>query len=158
MIADGVPAFGWHGDAYWRDIGSPTAYLEAQMDLLDGRVRTPLVPPGERTHGNWIAARASVDRTATILAPSVIGAGVTIARGSHVGPLAVLGEDVRVEADARIERSVIWERTEIGAGAHLEGSVVGAAGRIGAGARLGAGTVLESGAVVAPHARLPART
>ena len=32
--------------AYWRDIGNPAAYRAAQIDLLDGRVRTPLSPPG----------------------------------------------------------------------------------------------------------------
>src|SRR4030095_16689979 len=51
LITDGIPAYGWTGAAYWRDIGSPAAYREAQLDLLNGRVRSPLSPPGERRAG-----------------------------------------------------------------------------------------------------------
>src|SRR5207244_1897739 len=42
LIADGVPSYGWIADSYWRDIGSPAAYRAAQLDMLDGRVRTAL--------------------------------------------------------------------------------------------------------------------
>ncbi len=51
LIAAGVPCYGWLASAYWRDIGSPAAYHAAQMDLLDGRLRTPLAPPGEARGG-----------------------------------------------------------------------------------------------------------
>jgi mannose-1-phosphate guanylyltransferase len=157
LIADDVPLYAWTRPAYWRDIGSPAAYLDAQIDLLAGRVRTTVAPRGAHANGNWIAAGASVDRSATLEGPSVVGSGVTIASGSHIGPHAVLGDGVRVDAGARIARSVVWEKTEIGAEAHLDGCVVGTGGRIGAGAWLGAGIVLESGAIVAAHAHLPAR-
>jgi NDP-sugar pyrophosphorylase family protein len=157
LIDGGIPVYAWQGTSYWRDIGSPAAYLAAQIDLLENRVRTPLAPTGPRVDGTWIAADASIEDGAMIEAPTVIGAGVTIARGSRVGPLAVLGASVRVEAGARISRSVVWEKSEIGAAAQVDGSVVGAGVRIGPGARLEAGTVLESGAVVAARAHLPVR-
>ncbi len=156
VIADGIPAFGWHAPAYWRDIGSPAAYLAGQLDLLEGRARTTLRPGGAASDGNTIGDGASIDATATIVAPCVIGARATLAAGSRVGPLAVLGDGVAVGRSARIERSVVWERVEIGADAALDGSVIGSDSRIGTGARLASGTVLESGAVVAPNTSLPA--
>ena len=158
LITDGIPLYAWDASGYWRDIGSPAAYLAAQFDLLDGRVRTALSPAGATRDGSWIATNATVNPRATVTAPVVIGAGVTIAAGSRIGPHAVLGDGVRVHSGARIERSVLWEHNEIGVDAALDGCVIGAGGRIGEGVALGAGTVLESGAVVPAHAKLPTRS
>lgn len=157
LIADGVPVYAWEASGYWRDIGSPAAYLAAHLDLLDGRVRTALVPPGARGPGTWIAPDATVEPGALIVPPSVIGPRVRVAAGSRVGPQAVLGESVHVAAGGQVRRSVLWERSQVGAGAELDGCLVGSDAHIGAGASLGSGTVLESGAVVPAHTTVPAR-
>ncbi len=80
LVDDGTPCFGWLAEAYWRDIGSPDAYRDAQIDLLDGRVRSPLAPPGDATAGSWIADGVRVGHGARVDAPSVIGPDVD-ARG-----------------------------------------------------------------------------
>jgi len=153
LIAEGVPSFGFTMAAYWRDIGSPSAYRAAQMDLLDGRVRTTLMPPGERHDGAWLASavRGAKDR---IRAPAVVGDGVEIGRDAQVGPRAVLGSGCRIGAGARVENAVLWEGVRVGEGARLTDCVVAADARIGAHAEIGADVVLEPGAVVADHARL----
>jgi mannose-1-phosphate guanylyltransferase len=150
LIADGIPSHGWHLSGYWRDIGSPAAYLAAQIDLLEGRVRTAPAPGGDH---DGIAASATLDRT-RLVGPNVIGERARISPTACIGPCAVLGPGVIVADDARIERSVLWERVEVGDGAALTGVVVGAEARIGARARLGSGAVIESGAIVPPDARV----
>ncbi|MBI4592961.1 MAG: NDP-sugar synthase [Candidatus Rokubacteria bacterium] len=154
LIADGLACFGWLATAYWRDIGSPAAYHAAQMDLLDGRVLTPLSPPGEPCNGAWVAPGGSVAADAAIVPPAVVGSGVTLGPGARVGPRAVVGAQTTVAAGARVEDAVLWERVAVGPGAVLRGCVVGADAWIGAGAVVGADVVLESGAVVAAQARL----
>jgi mannose-1-phosphate guanylyltransferase len=154
LIADRIPSFGWQAPAYWRDIGSPAAYLAGQMDLLAGRVRTPVVPPGKEVDGVWIGPGSECDAGAVLEPPCVIGAGVRLGGGSHVGPFAVLGDGGRVGARARIERSLLWSRVDVAAGATVAGCVVGSDVRIGPGADLAPGVVLESGGVVPGHARL----
>jgi NDP-sugar pyrophosphorylase family protein len=156
LIADGVPCFGWTSDAYWRDIGSPGAYLAAQLDLLGGRARSVLDPPGERRNGVWRAAGARVAADAAVVEPSALGEGVEVAAAAHVGPFSVLGAGTRVGRGARVEGSVVWERTAIGPNAVLRDCIVGADARIGMGARLEPGVVLASGAVVPDGARLTA--
>jgi len=153
LIAEGVPSFGFTTPAYWRDIGSPSAYHAAQMDLLDGRVRTTLMPPGERHDGAWLesAVGGSTDR---ITGPAVVGDGVEIGRGARVGPRAVLGSGCRIGAGAHVENAVLWEGVCVGEGARLTNCVVAADAHIGAHAEIGADVVLEPGAVVADHARL----
>ena len=153
LIAEGVPSFGFTTPAYWRDIGSPSAYRAAQMDLLDGRVRTTLMPPGERHDGAWLesAVGGSADR---ITGPAVVGDGVEIGRGARVGPRAVLGSGCRIGAGAHVENAVLWEGVCVGEGARLTNCVVATDAHIGAHAEIGADVVLEPGAVVADRARL----
>src|SRR3989449_8500368 len=54
LIADEIPCFGWCPTAYWRDIGTPSAYRAAQIDLLHERVDIPLSPLGKPLAGSWI--------------------------------------------------------------------------------------------------------
>ena len=154
LIADGVPCFGWEAEAYWRDIGTPAAYHAAQMDLLAGRARLLLPPPGEPREGSWIGTGGTAAADARVVAPSVIGARVTLAAGCRVGPSAVVGDDSTIGPDARVEGAVLWERVDLGRGAVLRDCVLGADVRIGAHARVGAGVVLESGAVIPARSTL----
>jgi NDP-sugar pyrophosphorylase family protein len=154
LIAERIPCFGWTAEAYWRDIGSPAAYREAQLDLLTGRARSLLPPPGERRNGCWVAPSARLSVDARLAPPSVLGERVEVAAGARVGPLSVLGEDCHVAEGARVEGTILWERVHVGPGAALRDCVVGADAHIGAHAEVGAGVVLESGAVVAERSRL----
>jgi mannose-1-phosphate guanylyltransferase len=154
LIADGTPAYGWNADAYWRDIGSPTAYRAAHVDLLQGKARMPLMPPGELRDGAWIDAHTHVATGAELAAPVVLGAGVTVQAGARVGPLAVVGERCRIGESARIEGAVLWEHVEVGARSVLRDCVIGADVQIGADVEIGAGVTLESGAVIPDHTRL----
>ena len=154
LIADGIPCFGWCPTAYWRDIGTLSAYRAVQLDLLHGRVRMPLAPLGERVAGSWIAGGGAVAAEAQIVAPSVVGAGVALGPRCRVGPGAVVGDGSTIGPDARVEGAILWERVEVGAGAVLQDCVIGADVKIGAHARVGPEVVLESGAVVPERATL----
>ena len=148
LIAEGIPCFGWCPTAYWRDIGSPSAYRAAQIDLLQGRAAMPLAPPGQGRDGIWLGEGGAVDPAARIVAPAVVGAGVRLGPRCRVGPRAVLGDGARIGPDARVEGAILWERVEVGAGAVLQDCVIGADVKIGDGARVGSDVVLASGTTV----------
>src|SRR5207244_7063433 len=148
LIADRVPSYGWCAPAYWRDIGSPAAYREAQMDLLEGRARMLLAPAGAWDGGSWRAAGGSAASDARVVPPAVLGARVALHPRCQVGPAAVIGDGSTIGPDARVEGAILWERVEVGAGAVLRECVIGADVKIGTHARVGPGIVLESGAVI----------
>ena len=156
LIADGTPAFGWVSGAYWRDIGSPGAYRTAQLDLLLGKARMPLPPPGDPRDGCWVDAGADVAVGACLAPPAVIGPGASVQAGARVGPLAVLGEGCRIGRAARVEGAVLWERVDLGPASSVRDCVIGADVRIGADVDIGPGVTLESGAVIPDHTRLTA--
>ena len=145
LIADGVPSFGWSSETYWRDIGNPAAYREAQIDLLHERVKTPLRPPGERRDGSWVAAGTIIAPGARVIAPSLIGAAVTLGEHCQIGPRAVLGDGCTIAPRARIEGSILWERVRVGENAHIQDAVIGSDTRIQPDTVVGPNTVLESG-------------
>ena len=156
LIADGTPAFGWVSQAYWRDIGSPSAYRAAHVDLLAGKARMPVAPPGEPVDGGWVETGTQLAPGAELVAPSVVGSGVLVGAGARVGPMAVVGERCRIGAAARVEGAVLWERVDVGARSTLRDCVVGADVHIGADVDIGPGVILESGAVIPDHTRLTA--
>jgi len=154
LLRDGVPFFGWVAGNYWLDIGSPAKYRQGQLDLLAGRVSTPLAPAGAGPDGRALAPGAHVAPDATVTAPCVIGAGTRVESGAQVGPNTVLGANCIVGAGARVEGAILWDDVVVGPGAVLRDCIVGSGTRIGANAQLGFTAVLESNTVVPPNARM----
>jgi len=113
-------------DAYWVDAGTPSTYLQVQLDLLDG-VRG--------------AAHDGVAPTASI------------APGARVDRSVVM-DGAMVEAGAMVRDSVIGPDARVGRDAVVDGSIVGRGGRVEAGAKvtglsmLGDGAVAVSGAIL----------
>ena len=156
LITDGIPAYGWIAECYWRDIGSPAAYHAAQLDMLDGRVRTPLSPPGrEGRAGVWLGDGVELVPGAVVTPPAVIADGTRVAAGAVVGPHAVLGRGCRIGPRARVSASILWERVSLGEQAVASGCVLADDVSVGAHAEVGAGVILQSGAVVAERSTLP---
>jgi mannose-1-phosphate guanylyltransferase len=147
--------YGFQADGYWLDIGTPERYLQGTFDILEGRVRAATALGG----GAEIAG-------GELREPAVVGAGCEICAGARVGPRAVLGEGVRVAADASVTQAVLLDGVSVGKGALIDHAVVGPGAVIGercvladgvvvgAGARLGAGNVLRAGVRIFPGVEL----
>ena len=132
LIAGGEPVYGFVSDAYWRDLGTPAAYLAAHEDALAGRV-------GGRTYRR-----------------PLIGEGAAIAEGAQVGERVVLGSGVRLEAGARVDRSVLHAGVSVGERAEVVGTLAGPRAEVGPGASV-RDAVLAEDARVAPEAVVRAR-
>jgi NDP-sugar pyrophosphorylase family protein len=154
LLRDGVPFFGWVAGNYWLDIGSPAKYRQGQLDLLAGRVTTPLAPAGAGPDGRAIAPGARVAPDATLAPPCVIGAGTRVESGAQVGPNAVLGADCVVGSRARIEGAILWDGVNVGPGAVLRDCIIGSRVTVGPNAQLGFTAVLEANTVVPPDTRM----
>ena len=116
-------------DAYWIDAGTPEAYLQAHLDLLDG-VR------GDRRDRPHPDAR--VDGTATVVR-STVGSGAVIAGGAVVTDSVVMA-DAYVGPGAVLDRCLVGIGARIGEGAKLSDLTV-----VGFGEDVPAGTVSDCG-------------
>ncbi len=143
LIGDGL--HGYVSDGYWLDIGTPKRYLQGTFDIIEGNVNTAVC---ERLGENWLAVADGAEVHGRVVPPAVIERGVSVAKGAHVGSLAVLAQDVTVGAGSSVERSVVLEGTQIDEGCELRDCIVAAGCRIGAGTKIGGGAVLGEGVVV----------
>ncbi|GBC83366.1 UTP--glucose-1-phosphate uridylyltransferase [bacterium HR10] len=135
-----VQAYVWEG--YWRDIGTPRQYLQANLDVLAGKVRT--YSPVRPSRGERFDETAGIDRL------SVVDPSCTVKAGAEIVN-SVIGPHCFIEERARIEDSVLWSGTRVGAHAEVRGSVLGRGCHVGRAAQIAAGTFLGDKSVVTDY-------
>lgn len=157
MLQTEAPLHGLVLEGYWCDIGDPAAYLQANLDLLWGRLR--FSPPGRKVAPNvWGTAPPAPG--VMVEGPAWIGAGCQLMPGARLQGGVVLGPGCVVGTGCTVARSVVWEEVRLEAGACLTGSVVCAGAALGPkavvydGAVVGRGCGVGRGAAVAPGVRL----
>jgi mannose-1-phosphate guanylyltransferase len=128
LLDAGRTVLGVVDDAYWRDLGTPEAYVQGSADVVLGRVDAP--------------ARPGPAGAAIVLGDARVAADAVVSGGSAVSAGCV------IEAGATVDGSVVLDGAVVGERAVIRASAIGRH------ACIGAGVVLE-GAVVADGAHLP---
>ncbi|MGW3656005.1 sugar phosphate nucleotidyltransferase [Streptomyces sp. NPDC005151] len=147
LVAQGRRVFGHTTEDYWRDLGTPLAFVHGSADLVTGRATSPLV---ERPVEALIHPTAVVDPTAHVTGGSTIGPHAVI--GPHVVvDRSIIGASVTVAEGARIHESVVDHDSSIGSESFLHEVVVGCHSHVGAQNELPAQLRLSCGI------RIPAR-
>jgi mannose-1-phosphate guanylyltransferase/phosphomannomutase len=143
--------YGYVTEGYWEDIGTLEAYARAHQDILDGRVRVEL-PGFSLRNGIWLGDGAEVDPAAMVHGPAIIGDYSRVEAGATLGEYTVLGRNVRVGADAFVERAVVHDNAYLGPGVRLRGCTVGRSSELRRGARVEEGVVIGDECFVGEHA------
>ena len=138
----GAKMFAYEYNGYWKDVGTLSSYWQANMELID------LIPEFNLYEKYWkiytkcdiiepqyIAPEAVVEKSLIgegsdiygQVHSSVVGAGVTIGRGSVVRNSIIMkgvtiGENVTIDKGIIAEDSVIGDRVQIGFGEYAPNS------------------------------------
>jgi glucose-1-phosphate adenylyltransferase len=154
-------------DGYWRDLGTPSRYLAAHLDVVTDDVgvldrpgwpvltQQPQRRPARLLEGAHVA-NSLVSPGATVagqVVDSVVGPGTHVARGAVVTG-SVLFSDVVVGEGAAVTHSLVDDRCRIGEGARVGGVVSDAPLDDDVIVLVGAETVVGPDAFVEPGARL----
>ena len=147
-------------DGYWRDLGTPEAYLDSQLEMLRPRSPFRLDDPA------WPIISPSISRAPARIEASahLDGAWVSpgaVVRGTVVG--SIIGPGTVVERGAEVRHSVLMADVKIGAGASVARTVVADGAWVGAGARVGAPNarhpvLVGAGRRLAARSEVPAGT
>lgn len=124
LVEDGARLYALATDAYWMDIGTSDKYLQANLDVLEGRCGAPALPNGA------VASDVRVGEGAQV-SSSCLGAGCLVGEG------------------AIIDRSVLLPGVEVGPGARVSASVLGEGARVARGAKLHGYTAADAEQVAA---------
>ena len=144
LVGEGL--HGYVAEGYWLDIGTPERYLRATFDILEGNVRSGVALGADLVS---VGDGSRVDGRVT--GPALVGGGCHVAEGSHVGSLAVLGDDVSVGPRSVVERAVVLAGTRIGADCVLRDCIVAPGCTLSDGVRVTDGAVLGEGVALGAH-------
>ena len=126
VIEAGHPVFGFPGDCYWMDLGTPEKYLQAHFDLLAGLMR------GVDYESPWVASTADIETGATVGARCSIGAEARVSPGATVED-SVIHPGASVGAGAIVRATIVGPGAHVGTNSRVTGSVLGAGARVGDG-------------------------
>lgn len=98
-VDEGAIVAGHVDESPWLDLGTPAAYLEANLAIARGALRWPGIVPG--------------DGASVVAGSASIGAGAIVSE-------AVIGEGARIAPGVRVSRSVVWS------GASVDRDAIGA--------------------------------
>ena len=130
-MAEAEILYAMRSDTYWLDTSTPEQFLEANMDVLQGRRKNKPAMPMTSIH-----ATAKVE-------DSVIGTASRVDAEATVKH-SVLFNDCHICRGATVINSVLADEVYVGEGTRLEGCVIGSNQRIEAGVTLTGQTKPES--------------
>jgi mannose-1-phosphate guanylyltransferase len=131
VVADGG-LYAMDGHTYWIDTGTPAKYLQAQLDLLQGRRGQAVdgVHESASVHPDAVVDQAVVGCGAQVGAGAVVRRAVLLP-GARVGAgavveQAIVGRDAVVEEHCRVDDlAVLGDRAVVAAGLRVSGGSVG---------------------------------
>ena len=143
LLEMGVPVYGYQAHPYWIDLGTPANYLKVQHDLL-----------ASGSSDRWAHAisagyaRSSIDPSARVSGPVLLGEGCSIGPGAVIEGPTVLGAGCKVGQEATILGSILWQGVIVDRAATLDRCIVGDGARIEEGVKVGELCILGDNAVV----------
>jgi len=146
LMQEGVPLMAGYAEGYWRDVGNPESYRDVYDDILSGGVKV-FMPSVTQQYPDGILysnAPVSLDKSVEVIGTVVIGDNVTVEKDTKLNNV-VIGDDCTIGKNGKIRNSVIWERVEIGKNAVLDGCVICNDNSIGKNVTAKAGLILAEG-------------
>ncbi|MGA8219304.1 MAG: NDP-sugar synthase [Solirubrobacterales bacterium] len=114
--------YGIRLEGYWIDIGTPARFLEANWDILEGRVET--VVGKDLDEPKLVGEGCEVAEAAELRSPCVVGQGSRVGDGAVIERSVLLDRCV-VENDAVVSNSILSAGVTVEAGTVLDGAVIG---------------------------------
>ena len=113
-------------DVYWLDIGTPSKYREAHVDVVRGALGTPPVRGAEEVDpGIWVEPGAVIDASTRLVPPVLVGRDTAIGPGAYVAATSI-GARCTIGYGARVEGSVLHDGAAVGRAAEVVDCILGA--------------------------------
>ncbi|AEC51209.1 mannose-1-phosphate guanyltransferase [Pyrococcus sp. NA2] len=143
MLKEGIPIYGFPFDEYWNDVGRPSTYLQATEDVFLGKLGL--------SHINVGRGKGRMERGGSLFT------GVRcILRNPKIVGFAVLGDEVEVDRNVKIERSVIFSNVTIEEGAEIREAIIGENVHIGRNSVIEPGSVIGDNSVIEEYSKIGA--
>jgi NDP-sugar pyrophosphorylase family protein len=122
LVEEGAPVYGYVTNRYWTDIGTPHRLLQANLDMLAGKL--PSAPMLARERGERVDEKASIDELSWIDPTATVKAGARIVN-------SVVEAHCFIEEKAVVENCVLRRSTRVSSQGEIRSSIVGMSCHIG---------------------------
>lgn len=159
LLKDGLPVYGYVAAGYWCDIGNVKAYQQAHFDVLSGKVRINM-PYQCQDNQIWVGTDTKIHQAAHIQGPVLIGDNCFIGSEVRIEKFSVIGDNVIIENQASLKRSIVWNNCHIGKKSQLRGATlanrVQVRGNTGIfeGAVIGDDSIIEQHCLIKPNIKI----
>lgn len=113
ILADNKQLYGYQGINFWKDIGVPEDYLDANRILL------------EKSKELKIGKKVNLHNSANITKPCHFGDNVNVGEDCVIGPFTSLGNNVQIGKGCRITNSIIFPGAMIGDYTSISNAIIG---------------------------------
>lgn len=151
LLEAGLPVFGFRSEGYWCDVGNLGQYLQAHVDILEGRTGLD-IGASEMREKVWAGPGVDIAPGVELVGPILLGPGAYVGTAARIEGPAVIGREAIIGGQATIKRSVIGDHSYVGRLAEVRGAVLGR------GVRLHNRSAVYDGAVLADEVRVGEET
>ncbi len=123
LLDAGEPVFGYPYRGYWLDMGTLEQYFSLNMDFLLSKVSDPLVAVSGRD-GIRLGPDVIIHPSAVITAPAIIDRGCRIGKDVCLKGRVSIGQNCRLADGASIENAVLWDNVRVGAKARVDRCII----------------------------------
>ncbi len=111
----------YKSDCYWMDIGTIEKYVQAHMDVMNGKCN--LIECGFSDNQTYIGKNVRIHPDAKIQGPVYIGDNVTIGEKTYLHK-CVIGNNASIGGFSMVINSVVWDGVHVGGGKKLLNAVL----------------------------------
>jgi len=139
LLANNEPFYAYTMSDYWLDIGTPQRYLQANDDMINGRITS--FEAERKALNTSTTASLSVDvEPAKVDSRSVVDPSCSLKPGVEITN-SVLGANCVIEERAKIENSVVLSGARVGKAAEIRNSIIGKSAIIGRNSKVDGATL-----------------
>ena len=143
LLEMGAPVYGFRARPYWMDVGTLANYMRVHRELLLGSSDNPWAELGDKS-----LQHSSIDSSARISGPVLVGQGCSVGPGAVIQGPVVLGAGCVVGQGAVIQGSVLWRGVSVEQEASLAGCIIGDGVRIGEGSTVAEGCTVGDNVIL----------
>ncbi len=149
LMKNSIALMGYSLEGYWRDVGNPDSYREVHADILNEKVKFKI--PGIKTDfpdGTLYSSTPyTLDKSIEIIGNVVLGKNVVLEKNVKLNN-AVIGDNTHIGSESNIRNSVLWSDIKIGKNVKFDGCVICYDNIVGKNVTAKAGLILAQGCEV----------
>lgn len=123
ILNDKKDIYGYVAQGYWCDIGNIQQYIQANEDILKGKLNAEVSCP-KKNDKLWAGDGCQIHPSANITGPAVIGKNCKIGADVFIGENVVIGDNCIIEESSHLDRTILWSNVFIGKKSKLTSCII----------------------------------